>query len=64
MEVLGRYWLRRILARISGIAVYEGQEAHTGMPVMILKGAQGEPVEGEGVLALLEMLPEAWVPCP
>ena len=61
MEVLGRYWLRRILARISGIAVYEGQEAHTGMPVMILKGAQGEPVKGEGVLALLEMLPEAWV---
>jgi hypothetical protein len=61
MEVLGRYWLRRILARISGITVYEGQEAHTGMPVMILKGAQGEPVEGEGVLALLETLPEAWV---
>ncbi len=61
MDVLGRYWLRRILARISGIAVYEGQEVHTGMPVMILKGAQGEPVKGEGVLALLEMLPEAWV---
>jgi hypothetical protein len=53
--------LRRILARISGITVYEGQEAHTGMPVMILKGAQGEPVKGEGVLALLETLPEAWV---
>jgi hypothetical protein len=61
MEVLGKYWLRRILARIADVVVYEGQEAHTGMPVMILKGAQGEPVEGEGVLALLEMLPEAWV---
>ncbi len=61
MEVLGKYWLRRILARIAGITVYEGQEAPTGMPVMILKGAQGRPVEGEGVLVLLEMLPEAWV---
>jgi len=61
MEVLGKYWLRRILARIADLVVYEGQEAHTGMPVMVLKGAQGRPVEGEGVLTLLEVLPEAWV---
>lgn len=61
MEVLGKYWLRRILARIAHVAVYEGQESHTGMPVMVLKGAEGQPVNMEGVLPLLEALPEAWV---
>jgi hypothetical protein len=61
MEVLGKFWLRRILARIAHVAVYEGQESHTGMPVMVLKGAEGQPVNMEGVLPLLEALPEAWV---
>ncbi|MCH1927332.1 hypothetical protein L6232_21250, partial [Shewanella sp. C31] len=61
MEVLGHYWLRRILARIATITVYEGQDTRTGMPVMILKGAQGAPVRGEGLLSPLEEIPEAWV---
>lgn len=61
MEVLGNYWLRRILARIASVVVYEGQDTHTGMPVMVLKGAQGRPALGEGVLPLLEETPEAWV---
>lgn len=61
MEVLGPYWLRRILARIATITVYEGQDTRTGMPVMVLKGAQGSPVVQEGVLPLLEATPEAWV---
>ncbi|UZX14418.1 hypothetical protein KQ693_07160 [Thermus sp. PS18] len=61
MEVLGNYWLRRILARIASVVVYEGQDTHTGMPVMVLKGAQGVPALGEGVLPLLEETPEAWV---
>lgn len=61
MEVLGKYWLRRILVRIASVVVYEGQDTHTGMPVMVLKGAQGVPALGEGVLPLLEETPEAWV---
>ncbi|WP_135255641.1 hypothetical protein [Thermus caldilimi] len=61
MEVLGNYWLRRILARIASVVVYEGQDTHTGMPVMVLKGAQGVPVLEEGVLPLLEETPEVWV---
>ncbi|WP_117237139.1 hypothetical protein [Thermus sediminis] len=61
MEVLGPYWLRRILARIGPISVYEGQDTRTGMPVMVLKGAEGKPVTMEGVLPLLESLPEGWV---
>ncbi|RTH11997.1 hypothetical protein CSW43_05890, partial [Thermus scotoductus] len=46
MEVLGNYWLRRILVRIASVVVYEGQDTHTGMPVMVLKGAQGVPALG------------------
>ncbi|WP_234554356.1 hypothetical protein [Thermus caliditerrae] len=61
MEVLGNYWLRRILARIATVTVYEGQDTRTGTPVLVLKGAQGNPVQGEGILALLEETPEAWV---
>ncbi|MFD3004940.1 hypothetical protein [Thermus tengchongensis] len=61
MEVLGTYWLRRILARIASVVVYEAQDTRTGMPVMVLKGAQGVPVAAEGVLPLLEETPEAWV---
>lgn len=61
MEVLGNYWLRRILVRIASVVVYEGQDTHTGMPVMVLKGAQGVPALGEGVLPFLEETPEAWV---
>lgn len=61
MEVLGNYWLRRILARIATITVYEGQDTRTGMPVMVLRGAQGVPVQAEGFLPLLEETPEAWV---
>ncbi len=63
MEVLGHYWLRRILARIGTLTAYEGQDTRTGMPVLILKGAEGRPLEGEGLLALLETLPQerAWV---
>ncbi|GAA5335847.1 MULTISPECIES: hypothetical protein [Thermus] len=61
MEVLGAYWLRRILARIGAITVYEGQDTRTGMPVMVLQGAQGKPLEGEGLLPVLQVLPEAWV---
>ncbi|BDG16095.1 hypothetical protein [Thermus brockianus] len=61
MEVLGAYWLRRILARIGAITVYEGQDTRTGMPVMVIQGAQGKPVEGEGFLPVLQVLPEAWV---
>ncbi len=63
MEVLGHYWLRRILARVGTLTAYEGQDTRTGMPVLILKEAEGRPLEGEGLLALLETLPEerAWV---
>ncbi|WP_347240150.1 hypothetical protein [Thermus sp.] len=63
MDVLGDYWLRRILARIGTLTAYEGQDTRTGMPVLILKGAEGRPLEGEGLLAPLETLPEerAWV---
>lgn len=61
MEVLGPYWLRRILAHVGTITVYEGQDTRTGMPVMVLKGAQGSPVAMEGVLSLLEATPEAWI---
>ena len=61
MEVLGQYWLRRILTRVGAVTVYEGQDTRTGMPVMVLKGAQGEPVAMEGVLPLVEQTPEAWV---
>lgn len=61
MEVLGNYWLRRILARIASTIAFEGQDTRTGMPVMVLKGAQGVPVAAEGVLPLLEETPEAWV---
>ncbi|WP_243027260.1 hypothetical protein [Thermus albus] len=61
MEVLGNYWLRRILARIASTIAFEGQDTRTGMPVMVLKGAQGVPVTAEGVLPLLEETPEAWV---
>ncbi|WP_114312574.1 hypothetical protein [Thermus caldifontis] len=61
MEVLGNYWLRRILARIASTIAFEGQDTRTGMPVMVLKGAQGVPVAAEGVLPLLEQTPEAWV---
>lgn len=63
MEVLGSYWLRRILARIGTLTAYEGQDTRTGMPVLILKGAEGEPLKGEGLLAPLEVLAEegVWV---
>ncbi|GLV46850.1 hypothetical protein TJA_00290 [Thermus sp. LT1-2-5] len=61
MEVLGAYWLRRILARIGSLTVYEGQDTRTGMPVMVIQGAKGNPLQGEGLLPLLEVLPEAWV---
>ncbi len=58
---MGTYWLRRILARIASTIAFEGQDTRTGMPVMVLKGAQGVPVAAEGVLPLLEEIPEAWV---
>ncbi|MEZ0347874.1 MAG: hypothetical protein ABWJ90_05105 [Thermus sp.] len=61
MEVLGAYWLRRILARIGTITVCEGQDTRTGMPVMVLKGAKGKPLVQEGLLPHLQELPEAWV---
>ncbi|WP_243095581.1 hypothetical protein [Thermus thalpophilus] len=61
MEVLGAYWLRRILARIGALTVYEGQDTRTGMPVMVIQGAKGNPVVGEGLLPVLEVLPEVWV---
>ena len=56
MELLGSYWLRRALARLASLTVYEGQDTRTGMPVMVLVGAKGEPVEAEGSLKVLDRL--------
>ncbi|GGM94414.1 hypothetical protein GCM10007092_04650 [Thermus composti] len=61
MEVLGHYWLRRVLVRHATLIAYEGQDTRTGMPVMVLKGAEGEPLEGEGLLALVERTEGGWV---
>ena len=61
MELLGSYWLRRALARLASLTVYEGQDTRTGMPVMVLVGAKGEPVEAEGSLKVLDRLEDALV---
>ncbi|MEJ5336332.1 MAG: hypothetical protein WHT26_03415 [Thermus sp.] len=61
MEVLGTHWLRRIIARIPPLTVYEGQDTRTGTPVMVLKGAEGRPLEGPALLPFLEALEDAWV---
>lgn len=62
MELLGSYWLRRALARLASLTVYEGQDTRTGMPVMVLVGAKGEPVEAEGSLKVLDRprTPSSW----
>ncbi|MGQ9692426.1 MAG: hypothetical protein ACUVQC_02995 [Thermaceae bacterium] len=61
METLGPYWLRRLLLRMDPLALYEAQDARTGLPVFILQNPQGTLLEAEGVVPLLETLPEGWV---
>lgn len=61
MEVLGTHWLRRIIARIPPLTVYEAQDTRTGTPVMVIKGAEGRPLEGPDLLPFLEALEGAWV---
>ncbi len=62
MEALGPYWLRRILLHLPEVQVYEGLDARTGTPVLLLRGRlEGEVLAWPGGVPLLEQLPEAWV---
>ena len=61
MEALGHYWLRRILFQLDSLVLYEAQDTRTGLPVLFLRNAEGTPFQAEGVVPVLEVLPEGWV---
>lgn len=61
METLGPYWLRRILFQVDSLVLYEAQDIRTGLCVFFLRNAAGTPFQVEGVVPVLEVLPEGWV---
>lgn len=62
MEALGPYWLRKILLPLPNLVVYEGLDARTGTPVLLLRGdLEGEALDWPGAVPPLERLEDALV---